>query len=288
MVALSQMPYGFYDFSIHADAYLPLEVPNIEIFKDTMLTFEIAKDNPDITFKFIDVVDGEPLSRAIVTINGVSSFTDNEGMVTFKDITGNKIIFEANHNNYFENTDSIVVESDTLITVPMTRTRANVNFVIADSGNMLSNVLVSFAGRSDFTGTDGHVAFFNQPAHQAYDYKVSLDGYKTMTGSFFLHSDTTLTISLETVTNAMSAGHNDSFRIYPNPFKSHLVVFSNHSEGTMVLRDLQGRKLFEKQLVLGKQTFQFAGLPDGYYILNVKFGNHTQRVRVVKQSLINN
>lgn len=287
MVALSEIPCGFYDFSIHADGYLPLEVHNIEIFKDTMITFEIAKDNPVVTLKLIDIDTKEPVYRATVQVNDNSYFTSNKGVTNVNVLNGGKLIFEASHKDYFNKTDTILIERDTSITVPMVRKMANVKFQVSDSIQLLNNVAIVFDGRSGFTGVNGELIFYGQPARHYYDYQISLVGYKTVTDSLFLESDTTLSISLETVTNTQSVHLDGLFVVYPNPFKSHFIVFSSHSEGTMVLRDLQGRKLFEKQLVLGKQTVQSADLPDGYYILNVKFGNHTHRVRVVKQSLIN-
>lgn len=282
VVILSQVSYGFYNININADGYLPLEVPNVEIFSDTILTFKAERDKPDVTFKFIDAANGSPLSRVMVIANNTASFTKNEGMVTFNDISDDKVILEATRDSYFDVNDSAIIENDTIITIPMTKTMANVNFIISGDDHKLSNVLVDFAGRTGFSGTDGEVTFFNQPARQFYDFEISIEGFKIVSDSLFLESDTAIHLSLEAVTNNQFI-NNDLIKVYPNPFINHLSVFSKYSKGIISLCDLQGRVLFEKQIVPGKQIIPLAHLTEGFYMLSIRAVDQWYCFRVLKQ-----
>ena len=68
----------------------------------------------------------------------------------------------------------------------------------------------------------------------------------------------------------------DSYSIYPNPFKDH-VVLEAKEEGIIILADIQGKEVYRNKVVVGANTLDLSLLKSGLYLYSIHFLNtHNQ------------
>jgi hypothetical protein len=71
-----------------------------------------------------------------------------------------------------------------------------------------------------------------------------------------------------------------SFSVYPNPVKDVINIVSNDKPNSVVLYDMTGK------LVLSETTAQkinAASLKKGVYMMQISFGNKTEKIKVIKE-----
>jgi hypothetical protein len=73
--------------------------------------------------------------------------------------------------------------------------------------------------------------------------------------------------------------NNGIFKIYPNPSNGTFFIDSDISE-TMVVYDLNGKKVFEKALSIGQNTIHLKSLNSGVY--NIQIGNYKTSIVISK------
>lgn len=74
-----------------------------------------------------------------------------------------------------------------------------------------------------------------------------------------------------------------TFNFYPNPVKDFMIVSSGqYALDTVTLFNLSGQVLLEERPGIPNTKIDFAKLSSGMYILEVRAGGNTQRIKVVK------
>lgn len=283
IINVQNVSFGFHKASVNKKGYVDIENKYVETKSDTTFVFQMHVEPPDITLQVIDRVTEKPVNRARITINDATELTSDEGKIIYEDIQKDKIAVSVEHKEYFSFSDTLFVLQDSLFTIQLTPTFADITFIVEDSLGPLSNVNVEFAERSGFTDNNGEVLFYRQPARQYYHYSVMEEHYMPVEDSIYLEIDTSLTLSLhkaDTSKEDSVTSINDhpyqlarDIKIYPNPLKSKLNIQFPYPAGNGKIMDVKGRMVINRKLIQGKNTLNVDRLSKGYYILLIRFEN---------------
>jgi hypothetical protein len=174
----------------------------------------------------------------------------------------------VSHTDFFPllDTFNIGITQDTLITLQLTPLLANVIFQVSDLTGPLSSADVIMTS-SQVTNFSGQAFYFSQPARMNYDFTVSKTGYNTVQDNFYLETDTTLTIMLETNV-AINDPKFPDLQIKPNPFDDYIHI-TLQEEAHLNLYDISGIIKISMKLEEGLNIISTGDLKKGFYMMNI-------------------
>jgi|GEM_PF-1223354 len=74
-----------------------------------------------------------------------------------------------------------------------------------------------------------------------------------------------------------------NFNVYPNPFTEHLTLQSQFKLGKVLIYDINGNIVLKQNVNKGKNDFNTELLPNGVYLLNLRFDDEIVSFKIVKQ-----
>lgn len=285
-IDLQNIEYGFYHQKIELENYYTIEKTQFELWKDTTLVFNLQRDLPDVTLRFINASDGEPIYRAIVNMSENTYLTNNDGEITIKNLKQDTIIISAEHSNYYILIDSFNIEKDSLFTIPLFPKMARVVFTVSDSARQIKDAIVSLGTRSGTTNNEGIVAFYEQPTRETYIYEVLKEGYPTINDSFYFTVDTNIVIDLGMATNSQWISALQEIVLYPNPCNKELVIDWHQNNGSVSIMNIYGNVIRNKELTTGLNRLKVDNLKPGVYMVCIFDHNQAFHKIVIKQEKI--
>ncbi len=277
---LSGVEYGYYDIQISRGGYDTLHAEQVEIFSDTVLTFRLRMDAPEVSMTVVDRLTGEPVPRAVIHTGGSVYLTDNNGVKIIPLSAPGLWEYQVEMVDYFLLSDSAYVWSDTSMVVQLLPERANIEFLVSSEGSPLPGVTVELDGSERTTDAGGYAWFGNRPALQSYFCSLTKEGFGMWSDTFFLEVDTTLHVSLQRISGIQGRGA-EKIVVYPNPAGESLSILSEFTEARGALYTSDGRCVWGAEIVSGRSVLDVAHLAQGIYTLRIISGNRCFHQKII-------
>lgn len=202
--AIFAVTAGFYDGSVEKRHYETTNFGNRSVYSDT--TFTMTLDSSEViynvTFQIQDEDDGSMLSAVNVNVGEQNQTTGVEGELSFS-VNPGVYTVDFSKADYSNLQSEFVIQSDTMFTVTLKRSHADVKFRLNNGTTPVNDALVVFNGDSLHTSSLGFCTFRSIPIDAEYNFTLEREFFETVEGSVFLTRDTTLNLQLtKTVANA--------------------------------------------------------------------------------------
>ena len=275
-IMLQDLLYGAYTVELSKEGYTNMTYSDIKIFSDTTITLDMQLEYLSATLKLQDQSNNEPVNMALVTTNNGLYRSNSEGEVKIDALRPEtQLYYNVDANDFFDYEDSVFIRNDTSLIVNLYSKKVNVEFFVKNGQDPVSNASVSLGGSTQLSNYLGYILFLNKGARSKYYYTISKAGYQTINDSLYLEIDTTLSISLEPVTNRMNRYHSEKMSIYPNPANGMIHVVFNEPDSEMQIVCLNGRIMKEMKLEPGVNSIDISALHEGIYVIKAISKNLT-------------
>jgi hypothetical protein len=185
-----------------------------------------------------------------------------------------KWVYTIEHWDYFTLTDSVIFPGDTNLIIHLTKKLATVQFEIRDTSGPIDNIPVVFDNWEVQTDNNGIAWFFNLPARQKYGYIIESEGYRAVTDSLYLESDTVVSLKLQFATGVYTTEYQVT-ELYPNPAAGTLNIGMEQAEACVLLINPEGKVLMEEKLYRGLNTINVSEIPPGIYFFRIQTNENT-------------
>ncbi|MBP9932268.1 MAG: T9SS type A sorting domain-containing protein [Chitinophagaceae bacterium] len=165
-------------------------------FTDKLVEIRLPGAENYITVQVKSKKLGLPVESCSVSFNNKTEITNSNGEAFFREFNGEYILVaEKKHLEPLKN-KSFTIESDTILTVLLDSTLYNVTFQVEDSlsGNILSNVTITFGSQLKNTDFFGLTSFSLPAGLRAVDYKKT--NFQSISSELQIESDTIIVASL--------------------------------------------------------------------------------------------
>ncbi len=257
--------------SIDKIYYKPLDNKQIVIDSDTSLTVYITKNEVDVMVTVLEANNAKPIWGADITFGSVTRATDFYGNVGFT-------LFQGYHEysldeNYFRSdTGLIYITSDTSVQFYMTRTEADVKFLLKDGTASVNNATV-ILGEDTLVTVSLGMAFFRQvPVPENYHFLIRKSGYDDQEGTIFITTDTTIYVAMEAwPDNTDSYTDDEGYSFWPNPVTDLLQcrLSDPDTEKTLRIMDATGREFYSHTHNNEYISINVRDYPPGIYLLEI-------------------
>jgi len=236
-----QIAEGVHTYTVDAEGYIPVEDElNVDEDKVVDVILEPHVEPFSVTFH-VSNPGSNPIEGAVVTLNGTSSITNNQGEVVFSEVLPGVYAYSVAAEGYIPIQGNVVVDMDKTVEVILeVETHPfNVIFVVKNSeGLPVAGALVQLDGKSASTNQNGK-AFFMEVEPGIYNYSVEAASYKTVQGIILVDDDKNVEITLMPLDPLYSV----TFYVYDKqnqPIESVSVTFNDENIAT----DANGKALF--------------------------------------------
>jgi len=268
-VHLSRVAFANYLLNASANGYLENADQNIEVLSDTTFTVELNYQYKRIVITVLDKTTEDPIYRAFVKTDIELKTTNGQGLLIMEKVRDNWWNYEAKHSFYFTQTDSVFVNKDTTLVVYLTQKEADVSFNVSASGGPIDNAKIAIELKKENTNQDGNAVFEDLPSRKEYIFSIEKEGYFPLLDTFYLETDTTISVEMQLTTNAAYDNAERTISIYPNPANDFIYIENNRNPSTLELINLDGKILRKKRLPSGSTTLNVSAIQKGYYLLRI-------------------
>ena len=279
MIFLPGVAHATYLMSASAPGYVEGDDLEFEIYSDTTIVYTLHREYHRISLMVVNKFTGDPVNRALIHYGDDMTNTSSSGDASVDGLLKGYWQFSVEHRDYFLHTDSVLISGDTSMVISLSRTSANIHFVIGDANGPIASAPVEITGWRALSDTDGNIFIFGWAARQEYIYSVEFDGYQSIADTLYLIKDTIIDILLQPLTfvGEVPAG---SPVIFPNPAKDKLCIIINTGKAGLRITNAQGKAIHEEEIIEGLNTFDIHGLPEGIYIIHLS-GNEFVTIREI-------
>jgi len=278
-------PDGTVTYHVEASGYKPVD-DTLHVRGDTVLVLGMELEEPvyQVSVSGSDYYSGKKLVSAQVSLDDEEKLSDREGAVTFFVKEGMHVLnLEKTH--YPVVTDTLYITRDTTFNYLLRATHSYVKIYLSEGSTPVNKAGVVLNGEELTSNALGITTFETLPTEMSYNYNVEKQGYKSLSGSLFLRTDTSLQIQMSRLTNQKDPGSTGALRIWPNP------------AGDQVVCELRGFSALEKislinacgEVVLArpvreeKEVLKIGHLSPGLYLLQYVSENTIQSVKLLKK-----
>ncbi len=251
--------------------YYPLANQQLSIYSDTVLTFYLTPHEYDITIVVHDKKTEETFVGVPVTFNGITKITNNDGKTYFEAFEG-EFSYLIEKNSYLDEVGYLTVQSDSTYHFYLTRTSAYIKFRLKHGSTPVNKATVILNGDTLISTSLGIAKFTNLAINEEYKYSIYREGYKDVSDTLNLTTDTTIYISMTYPTNAILIDEYEDFKIWPNPVDNelHFRIPENWNNIYAEILNLQGSILKSVQIENSNQsTILLNEIPDGIYLIKI-------------------
>ncbi len=277
---------GVFKFSAQKELFYPFDERARIIHSDTTLYITLSPVEFQVQFILKDSVTGESFWGVNVELNGINAVTDNQGTVTYSLPAGSYDYF-IDKVSYRNEAGNVTIVSDTTFTIFLVRTQAYIKFRLRREETPVNKAMVYLGSDSLESNNLGIALFDGLDVNNTYSYAIKREYYRTVTGSIFLETDTTVNILMETDT-ASGTGMSLAeipVNLWPNPAGDHVNISIPAGAGRMTLKVIgTGGKVME-ELVIERSPFilDLSDFPSGPYLLQFSDHNRYKNVLLVKK-----
>jgi hypothetical protein len=273
---------GLMNILLQKKGYKSKNLNQISIYSDTTLYFTLTPIKKSITIVLRDDYSGSFITSAFVNFNSISKTTGVNGDVTFSEYDGT-YAYSLTKTNYFTGEGELKIASDTILNLFMTRSQAEIKFVLQQGAVPVSNAKVAVLTDTATTSNLGIARIRNLNVPSNFEYHIYKSGFRDVMGSVYLRTDTTLNIQMEMIpVNASGFEKTENLRIWPNPVDEVLFLSSSESIAGYSVYNLAGSKIkVESSAVNGIIQFDFSRVIAGIYFIEISFVNHRNVTRKI-------
>jgi endoglucanase len=273
---------GLMNILLQKKGYKSKNLNQISIYSDTTLYFTLTPIKKSITIVLRDDYSGSFITSAFVNFNSVSKTTGVNGDVTFSEYDGT-YAYSLTKTNYFTGEGELKIASDTILNLLMTRSQAEIKFVLQQGAVPVSNAKVAVLTDTATTSNLGIARIRNLNVPSNFEYHIYKSGFRDVMGSVYLRTDTTLNIQMEMIpVNASGFEKTENLRIWPNPVDEVLFLSSSESIAGYSVYNLAGSKIkVESSAVNGIIQLDFSRVIAGIYFIEISFVNHRNVTRKI-------
>ena len=273
---------GLMEIQLKKDGYLALTIPEISVYSDTTLYYSLVQTEKEVVIVVRDNYTGELMESVNVEFYNNQTLTDINGEAVFAVYNG-IYNYALVKNSFAEEIGMLEVNNDTTYYFSLTRTDAEIKFVLKDGNTPLNNATVILSNDTLLTTAIGIARFKNLDVFENYDYKIFKTGYNDVSGNFLLQTDTIVDIAMSAI--PVGIGHiqgKSELNIWPNPVTKIISVKSENQIKNISVYTLTGSKL-NLQSITEKEIFQldFSDTQTGIYLLEINFDNKASVIRKV-------
>lgn len=235
-----------------------------------------------LRFILLDYQSNASLPGINVSAANQNLLTNSSGEATFLLPAGDYDV-EFSGTAYLPADSLIELNNDLTCTIKLRKSHATVRFLISDGSSPIQNASVDLNGTIVNTNSLGMGVFSDIPVKTGYNYQVSCEGFLPVNGSVYPEGDTTINLSLSTLslTKPLTTG----LGIYPVPAGDFLWVELNCFIEQLNITDILGNTVRKvNNLDAGKHSISLEGLSDGLYIIAVQGYNTTFTARIIKKN----
>jgi hypothetical protein len=267
-------------YQISAPDYFPA-TGNLILTSDSLHQIELVHyPYYAITFHVKDGTNNQDVSGANVDLTGYSAVnTDINGNAVFGSVTytaGDSIAYQVTGSGFSPFSGFLVVASDTVEEVVLTRLTCSIIFHVSDGTNDVEGAQVAFTGYGiKNTNTSGLADFENVSLSfgDSIAYVVTGTGMANVTGKVIV--DMTKIVEVVGIFAGIPEISEAFVKIYPNPAQDIVNIVSPEKIGTLDIVTMQGA-LVKKIIVEGENAqMKVSELPAGNYMLIIRTGANT-------------
>ena len=164
------------------------------------------------------------------------------------------------------------VRQDTTVDLQLSKTVANVEFLLDNESLKAINAMVVINHDSVWLNEEGRGKFYNVPISIEYQYEVFSENYSVCQGSLFVEKDTLIIVNLDN-TLVPDIGQFESVRIFPNPAMELIHIKSNLEFDLVEVFGISGIEIVHHTGTRTSTHMDVSNLLEGYYWVRV----HHQR-----------
>jgi hypothetical protein len=232
----------------------------------------------------LDKENNEPFWGAGVTFNSEKTITDDEGVVQYTVLEG-EYEFSTDKTNYYQETGTLNIISDTTIIIYLTRSHAYAKFQLYEENTPVNNVVVKIDANSIISSSLGIANFVSLPVSETYNYLISKTGYTQENGTFLLKTDTTIKINMEKEIVNSIENRESNIKIWPNPVSDYLNIDGKNLvfDSNIAVMDMMGSILNNYQANNNLIRIDVQDYPAGLYLLRLPLKNEQYIIRFIKE-----
>ena len=222
----------------------------------------------------LNVFDGSSgfrLADAELYVDSVNGLSNLNGEAFFN-LNGGNYIYGAQKEGYTEASDTLSLNSDTLVRLLLYPTLATVKFRVTDGTVPLGNSEVVIDESNGLTNVVGITLFEDLDIGVQYPWSVTRTGYSEAKDTLLLQSDTTVQVVLS-MSSGVPGTETLDLRVFPNPANESLFIRSARPIGNLEMFDMKGFLIREIRRPASKSSLSLTGLEPGTYLLKITMEN---------------
>ena len=267
---------GLMDILLQKNGYKTKSLKQVSIYSDTTLYFTLSPLKKNITIIVNDNYTGSLQSSVYVNFNSVVKTTNANGVATFSEYDG-AYSYTLTKTNFFTDEGEVNVTSDTTFYFFMTRSQAEIKFVLQQGAVPVSDAKVAVLADTATTNYLGIARIRNIEVPSNYDYHIYKYGFRDIFGSVYLQTDTTVNIQMESIPVGIYEKQNSNhLKIWPNPVNNILLVESKDIINKINVYAISGIKInTPAKNRQGIFEIDFSKNEPGVYLLEILYSNKT-------------
>jgi uncharacterized protein YjbI with pentapeptide repeats len=140
-------------------------------------------------------------------------------------------------------------------------------FTVSDGSGPVAGAEVNLDGNIATTDAEGTAILFDY-YNGTYSYTVTKGGYLAASDDVTF-TDNNINVPVTLTVDAVNALADNSIKISPNPSKGLFSVNTDESNGKIIIRDVTGKTIFEKQIIGNKSEIDFTNQAKGVYFIDI-------------------
>ncbi|MCK4749072.1 MAG: T9SS type A sorting domain-containing protein, partial [Bacteroidales bacterium] len=284
-VSLYDIEYAWYQLSVFAPGFHPLEPRMVEILSDTVLELTMLREYLQVSVRIVNRFTQSPVYRAQISYGDQLTLTNHSGVATLDRIPVGCWVYRIEHGDYFSRVDSVMILQDTVLEIALTSKLASIQFEINDpSGPLEGAIVVLDEILTLVSDGEGTVKFLNQLAREQHRYSISREGYRSVSDTFLLEIDTVVSIVLHKPAGIADPAF-PGLSVYPNPAEDVIFVKGlNNLPAEIRLMNLEGEEFLLKKGYTQEGKLELSNISEGFYLLQIRTptGVTSRKVVVVK------
>ena len=275
---------GLMDIQLESNKYYSKTISQLSIYNDTTLVYYLAQKKSKVVIIVHDNYNGNTFEGTQVVFNSKQQITNLNGEAFFEVYIGS-YDYSVVKNSFQTETGIVEVNSDTTFQIFMTRTEAEIKFVVKEGTTPVNNATVIVNTDTLNSTSLGIARFKGLSVSKSYDYLIYKSGYNDVSGIVFLQTDTTINITIESI----PVGIDDvllhgNLKIWPNPVDRILSLTSSENIKSISVYNLSGSKINVGKTISSKiSQLDFSTVEPGAYLLEINFENsHTSFRKIIR------
>lgn len=270
-------------FSLHLshDGYKSLNKNNLEVYSDTLLTFQLSPYKKDVAIAVFDQSSGDAFTGVVVLFNSEEKVTSENGEVVFQVYNGEYDYF-IEKNSFKNESGTVTVNSDTTFHFYMVRTEAEIKIALKEGTTPVNGATVIVNNDTLLTTALGIARFKNLAVNASYSYYIYKPGFYDIGATLYLTNDTTVNVAMAKIPTQVGDVNQTRLKVWPNPVNDELYFTSDKELEAIVICSVSGIKIRSvKKEQVQSNTLKMSFLKTGLYLVKFEFYDGSSAVKTV-------